>query len=636
MTIVQAKEIHDILIQDRWIEAGNKVMSLLGRPPTVKSRGESLKICRDLCQFLLDREMYLVAATLLWGSDMFNAEPESVQRVFNALHKNAKILFMGASSMGKSYNAGVWMYLDWRRDPLYTSIKCVGVSEDQVRKHVFSHIVKLHRSCAIPMSEQVDVRDSDMWMGVKEAGYEFGITAIAYKQSQETSGGIKGYKSMPVRKVPHPQFGMYSRLRLLGDEGQNWPNGPFKDIQTWVSQIDGPEKVKIAIAFNPENMSQLVVQMSEHENGWDINDMEVLYDWDSKFGWRVCRLDAAKSENVIQRKTVCLGLQTYEGYLGYLKAGGDGSANFSCFARGWPPMKGSVNAVIPPAWVQSQRGEATFIENPQSLAAVDLAFMGKDTARMAVGRWGLASGWRDHMGTWHQFTDRINIATSKPRHVLQIDQILPMSFHEDTVRMSEEIMARAKNLKITPDWVAIDKTGVGFGVDGHLNKVWGPVFGIGWAEKATAGKILAEDLQGADEQVGGVMSEMWWTFRRWLDPMVSSVLINPIIPPQPINTQLTSRRYRNGKNGKIVVESKEEYKARNTDSPDEADAMIMLAHLVRRKGTVLPGLVEQQKATAPSEGGIQFQEVHKMKSIDSDDSISGGGTDLDHLEDAVA
>ncbi len=626
MKIQEANEINNLLVNDQWKEAAERVALLGGKKATVTTKGQALSLCRSLFQHLLDEELYLHAAALQWGPDMFNTEPESVQRVFKAMQKNAKILFCGASSMGKSYNAGVWMYLDWRRDPYYTSIKCVGVSEDQVRKHVFAHIAKLHRSCAIPMVEEIDIRESDMWMGVKGAGNEFGITAIAYKQSQETSGGVKGYKSMAVRKKKHPKFGYMSRLRLLGDEGQNWPNGPFKDIQTWVSQIDGPELVKIAIAFNPESMGQLVVQMSEPNDGWNIDDLDTLYDWESKHGWQVCRLDAAKCENVIAKKKIYHGMQTYDGFMGYLKAGGDSSANFYCFARGFPPLVGSVNCVIPPAWVQSQRGEATFIQNPDNLVAVDLAFMGKDSARMSVARWGLASGWRDHMGKYHEFNDRINIGQKKPRHVLQIDQILPIEFSEDTVKMSEEIMGRCRLLGIKPEWCAIDKTGYGFGVDGHLKTVWGPVYGIGWNEGATEAKILTEDTEGADGQAVGVMSEMWWAFRRWIDPVCGAVLINPVIPPQPINTQLTSRRYRHGKAGKIVVESKQEYKSRNQQSPDEADSMIMLVHLVRKNSDVLPGLVEQSKPSPrPKEGGIAWTDIKTMMGSDLEDSITQDG-----------
>src|SRR5690606_13149165 len=104
------------------------------------------------------------------------------------------------------------------------------VNEDHLKKNLFAHVVTLYRSCAIPSPHKIVVQDSALWMGIKEAGNEFGISGIAFKQSQETSGQFKGYKAKPVRKRRHPTFGVMTRLRVLGDEGQNWPGGPFKDF----------------------------------------------------------------------------------------------------------------------------------------------------------------------------------------------------------------------------------------------------------------------------------------------------------------------------------------------------------------------------------------------------------------------
>jgi hypothetical protein len=343
-------------------------------------------------------------------------------------------------------------------------------------------------------------------------------------------------------------------------------------------------------------------------------------------------LDGARCENVIQKTNIYGGLQTYDGYMSYLRAGGDNSPNYWCFARGFPPMKGSVNTIIPPAWPQEQRGEAVFIENPVLMASVDLAFMGQDSAQMAVARWGLASGWKNYLGQYIPFQDRLNVAMHRPRHVLQIDQILPMEKHDDTVKMAEEIMGRAKMLHISPENVVVDKTSIGLGTYSHLQKVWGDVFGIAWNEKATPGKILSEDKEGADSQCEGVMSELWWAFRRWLDPRCCAIIINPIIPTQPIHTQLTNRRYRHGKNG-IKVESKDEYKSRNAGkSPDEADALMMLVGLVRKNSDVLPGLVEQsQKQSQHNDDGeeTRFIPLKQMKNSEEEDSMTPDGIEGD-------
>jgi len=627
MQVQDAARIHALVVEERWEDAANDVLKLLGRPPTVTTRVQAVKVCQSLFQYLLDNDMYLQAATLQWGPEIFNTEPESTRRAFSAIETGSLVLLMGASSMSKTYAAGAYFLLDYLRDPFYTTVKLAAVNEDHLKKNLFAHVVTLYRACAIPSVFEIIVQDSALWMGIKKAGNEFGISGIAFKQSQETSGQFKGYKYKPVRKKKHPKFGYMSRLRVLGDEGQNWPMGPFKDFNTLIASKSGTDFVKVAVAFNPESTSQHVVQIAEPDQGWNIEELDTLYDYESKSGWKVCRLDAARCENVIQKKVVYPGLQTYEGFLGYLKAGGDNSPNYFTFARGFPPMVGTVNVLIPPQWPQQQRGEATFIENPQVCAAVDLAFMGKDTAQLAYGRWGLASGWRDHLGTFVTFKDRLNVAQDKPRHVLQIDVILPLQKHDDTVKMAEEIVAKCKMLQIPPEWVAIDKTGYGFGTWSHLNKVWGEVFGIAWNEKATERKIVAEDMEGADKQCDGVMSEMWWAFRRWLDPRCCAILINPIIPPQPIHTQLTSRRYKTGKNG-IKAEAKEEYMARNQNSPDEADALVMLVHVVRKNSDVIPGLHDEQRPRKDRAGeeGFKFTSVKESILVDVSDSISNDGS----------
>lgn len=631
LEISQLKYVHHLLTEDDWIKAGNVVLGWLGKPQSIQTKLQGVRVLQGLFQHLLDSDLYLHAATLQWGPEVFQTEPESVRRSFAAMHQSALILMMGASSVGKSYGIGAWMALDYLRDPLYTSVKLAAVSEKHLKENLYPHVAKLIRSCAIPCRYKIEYKESELWMGIKEAGYEFGISGLAFKQSQETSGQFKGYKAMPVRKKSHPKFGFFSRLRVLGDEAQNWPGGPFQDFNSLTASIDGVDQIKIAVAFNPENTHCRAVQLAEPDQGWLAEDLDRLYDYQSKNGWTVCRLDAARSENVIQKKVVYRGLQTYEGYVKYLKGAGDTSPAYFCFARGFPPVSGMVNTMIPFAWPQSQRGEATFIENPTIFASVDLAFMGKDSAQMAVGRWGLASSWRDYQGRTLTLKDRLDVTKLKPHHLLQVDAILPMAKHDNTVTMAEEIIGKCKMLQIPADHVIVDCTGYGFGVHGHLKRVWGDCVGVHWNEKATERKIVAEDQSGAHQQCDGVMSEMWWAFRRWLDPRCEAILINPIIPNQPIQTQLTSRRYETGRNG-IKVEPKEKYMARNGGiSPDEADALVMLVHLVRRTSDIIPGLAEDEQPVKTAEGGarLKFLSLKEMMASPADvaDSLCASGKD---------
>lgn len=648
MTQSDLSRIHSLAAKEMWAEAANEALRIIGQPPTIKGRRDALPILRKLFQTLLEREDYLGAATLQWGSNIFNAEPESTVRVFKALQEGALVLLVGASSMSKTYSAGAFFLLDYLRDPWFTSVKLAAINEDHLRKNLFAHVAFLYRNCAIPPNDSIEVQDSALWMGIKKAGFEFGISGLAFKQSQETSGQFKGYKAKPVNR-PDPslrKLGTLSRLRVLGDEGQNWPGGPFQDFNSLKASVVGTQLVKIAVSFNPESISQHVVQMAEPEDGWHPEQMETLYDYTSRAGWRVCRLDAALCENVKQKKLVFPGLQTYEGFMSFLKAGGDTSAAYSTFARGFPPLRGTRNNIIPGTWPQESRGEATFIETPIIVCSVDLAYMGADTAQMAVGRWGLASGYkpdRPFIGTtgvpqtFIDFRDRTNIKTARPRHVLQVDQLIPLSKHDDTIMMAQEILARCRQLGVRPEHCIVDCSGIGQGTYDHLKAVWGDVVGIKWSSGATDMKILAEDVDPASKQCDGIMSEMWWAFRRWLDPTVKAILINPIIAPQPIHTQMTSRQYETGRKG-IKVESKEAYKSRNQKSPDESDAIIQLTMLVRMVTDTLPGMVEKPKAQAAPErnNDLVIQSPSKPEPIEELDSITEDTEGVESLDEVQA
>lgn len=106
-------------------------------------------------------------------------------------------------------------------------------------------------------------------------------------------------------------------------------------------------------------------------------------------------------------------------------------------------------------------------------------------------------------------------------------------------------------------------------------------------------KILAEDKEGSDKICDNNVTEMWWTLRRWMDPTVGAIIINPGVQQNPLTTELTYRRYWNLSRGRIRVESKEEYKARQKLSPDFADALVQGPMLVRLRIGEFPGLSDQ-------------------------------------------
>jgi len=516
---------------------------------------------------------------------------------------NHRFLLGNFTVTHNTYSAGAWCYLDWRRDPRFTSIKVAALSEDHLRKNIFSHIHSLHQSASIPYEDPKDVKDIDLYFGLRSAGNEFGFSGVAFKQSSEASGHFKGYKSKPVRrKVPHPKFGYMSRIRILGDEGQNWPSGPFGDFASQMASMSGTEFYKVIISYNPESVSQRVVELAMPEQGWLQEEMETLYEWESKEGWHVLRLDAKMCENVIQHKVVYPGFQTYEGFLKLLKGEGDTSSRYSVFARGWPPLRSQNWTVFPADWPATQRGEAVFDEIICHCASVDCAYQGIDKVVMSVGRFGFASGWTKANGEQVKFLDPANPKQYKSRPVLQVDQQLALLKSNSPSKLGEEIKGKCMNIGIEPEFLCVDASGTGAGTASWLKEYWGDILAIDWGKGATDMKVLAEDAGPAKNYYDRIVSEFWFAAKVWMNPEICALLIHPQIPQNPLTTQLTTRRFRYVKGGKQSVEAKMEFKARNQSSPDEADSLIMLVFLVRSRAHVLPGMARTVDNRKPRMG----------------------------------
>ncbi len=1318
LTYEQLAFLHGLLTEEDkvgWVQAANLILEASGFTGVVTEFEVADKIIRAFVQQLMEEDDYLSVAVIYWGSTMFDVRPKYVSDIFRCLRDNALILLQGASSVSKTYSCGAWCYIDWRRDPSFTAIKVAALSDDHLRKNIFSHIQMLHKSASIPLEDPSDLKDVDLYFGLRSAGNQFGFSGIAFKQSSEATGHFKGYKPMPYRKIPHPKFGNSSRIRILGDECvrgdqrismadgslvaiknivndkihghvlsfntntlkiepkrilgwhkvplrgrgfvnvlgtivtedhpvlttrgyieaklldkssamcfnidhealqrrglsesraafrghwgnswrciypfpatrsrklsdeilargstarlssveaedngwfyfsryqgtnrdriqgaslfirnqespsvyetpqtmlrgreeeihkghgaddrsngpsrlvhgrrqhvaqqqqeiwgdhntvnlcasivrcdgsvrlsqqtgiflqsgqkqgkidnthqhqgieelrerysqvyspmpevqinrrsslsktngdarpeqtysaevhymwdrvckdqkqdhllqgvqsptdesnskqesnsikdeeefvycidvednhnffaegialhncQNWPEGPFKDFASPMSSIDGVEHVKIMCSFNPESVGQRVVQLAEPEEGWMPEGQETLYEWTSKEGWRVLRLDAKLCENVVQRKVIYPNFQTYEGFLKLLRGEGDVSSRYSCvdaetecmskrgwlrynqlmvgdhiytlnietgnaewkevkevfsdyfdgelvsmedmhmsalvtsnhkwaytnngrlkrrnshrfsmketsdlkkydiiplnrpsvdykkaseftddfaavigwvvtdgtvdkrvghqvtiyqsssanvkkcieirnllnrehalsweqaakdgmihfrvnreynrrivsvvgiekqipfefiesltesgmrslleailsgdggtqgintryacskndrmadayqflisrlgmpshkhkrhiptglflkklgynasgcdmnyvniksslttkvqyldikpmgyhgivwcprtdngtflarrngityftgntFARGWPPLRTQNWTVIPPAWPSSQRGEAIFDEIICHCASIDCAYQGMDKVLMAVGRFGIASGWTKTNGENITFMDPLNPKYKKSRPVMQFDQLVPLTKSNSPTKLAEEIRGQCTRMQIPANFVVVDGTGQGSGTASFLKEYWGDVLLVDWAKGASTMKILSEDQNTAKERYDGIISEMHFAFQKWLNPEVCAILIHPQISPNPINTQMSTRRWCYVKGGKQKVESKAEFKARNQRSPDEHDAMIMLPFLIRSRANVLPGMATQVDNRAP-------------------------------------
>ncbi len=618
MNIEQIQLIHETARDGSLIDAANLAFIAEDINASVSTREEAIAALRTLEMNLAEQKRWHEVAVLLLGHSLFDSRPQFVKDVFEEVVKNHKLIILGSSSSSKTYSCGALFYFHWRADPYWTQVILAGPSEHHLYGNLFSHIVRMHKASVIPMTpdeKAVDINETDMFISMHDALPEMRIRCVLCKYNQTSATGLRGHKPKP-RAKPHPVYGRMSRVMELIDEGTHVSPGAFEDIKTTEACIN-PEtdSVKIVIACNPEGVGYKIVELAEPSGGWDAEQVDTLHRWVSEKGYPVLRLDGKRCENVVERRVIYEGLITYESFMDFLRSG-EYSGPYWAKGRGFPPLRDNAWTIIPPAWVQSQRGEPMYVGNVTNIAALDTALGGGDKSLWGIGRWGEAAGWTRANGEFEWFVNRTNPDERRTKHVMVLDQIFTLPKSDNTVTMIQEVIGRSKDIKIGPYETAMDRGGNASGVWSHAKKYWGDVLGVDSGERASDSKVLADDLMVAYDVYQLMASELWFATKRWLDPTVGAVLINPAVPPHPIFNQLTTRRYRNIKGGKVQVEPKHEWRARNGGiSPDEADVLNLMVAWCRQRGGVTPGMLESKTDTHTT------GEIVSLETADEHDSL---------------
>jgi hypothetical protein len=568
--------------------------------PTTKS--QAYELLNLLLHWALNNGGMEDAAMMLWGPTQFDPRPNGTNRVWNAFDTQNFILLMGAGKQSKSFSMAVRLFLEWIRDPEYTTVKVLGPSEQHLEDNLFSHLVTLHKGSTIPLPGQI----GKLFIGIDSRSRKGSITGVVIPLGKKAAGRLQGVARIP-RKKAHPIFGPLSRLYVFLDEIANIPPGIWRDVDNLLSNVSG-DGLKVIGAFNPTDQNDQVGVRCEPPFGWSSFDPDVHFQWMSTRGWFVLRLDAKYSENVMQSRVVFPGLQTLEGYNKIIEnSGGMDTPGYWSMARGCFPPKGTVMTIIPPGMLNGFKAEFLWHENPIPCGGVDLALEGGDAIMFAAGRWGLATGikippsLKFPAGKMEMFKDLRG--KPYPKYGLQLDKIYPLP-PGDTVAVKDEIIRIAKTLGIRPDWLAVDRTGNGQGVFDLLKYEWGiGVIGVNYSESATETRIMVEDSDVAKKLYDRIQTELLFALRKFIE--FGYLLGMPGIETDELYPQMTGRLFRaTGKFNK--AEPKPDYKSRHQGkSPDMADGVSLLVHAVRKASGVVLGM-SAQNTQAPEEDGDYY------------------------------
>lgn len=558
----------------------------LGQPNISNDPAKYNPLLQGYLHHLLENNCRKEAAQILWTPTQFNPSPASAQEVWNFFDTTSLGLIMGAASMGKSFNMGAALLLEWVRDPQWTSVRLIGPSEDHLEANLFSHIVGLHQKATIPLPGTV----GELFIGLDPRNQQASAIkgVVIPIGNNKRSGRIQGVKRVP-RVKKHPIFGILSRLFIFLDEIENIPRGIWPDIDNVLSAVDGAgdyNGFKLFGAYNPRDQSHEVGQRAEPMLGWRMFDVDKDFRWKSKRGWDVLRLDGEKSENVIAGKTIYPGLQTKEGLEAIARnAGGRNSPGYMTMGRGAYPTGGTELVIIPEGMWNKWVGEFIWYDSPRPAAGADLALDGGADCVYTLGKFGRATGIKFPASLEHpngrqvMFKDRTNMVV--PRFVCQVDKqfVLPKG---ETVEMANAIIDVNRKAGVKPEFFCCDKTGHGRGVADTIKHIWSPaIWAVNYSDSSSDSKIMIEDSAPCSEAYERMFSELWFALRAYGE--YQYFLVHPSVDLVKLTPQVTGRKF-HGSGIKSKVESKKDYMSRGFESPDYADSLTLFIHAVR-KGT---------------------------------------------------
>lgn len=546
---------------------------------------EAVTLLLELFYTLLNSGKMEEAASMLWDINMFDWRPRCTRDIWNAMNTKSLVLLQGGSSMSKSYAPCVWLFLDWLRDPRWTTVICVGPKQQHLEDNVFSNLSRLHRHAALPIPGEV----GDLLICIDRRDK---VGAIQGRVAPRGAHGVvlQGASKLPKRDKVHPKFGGSGRVRVFLDELEDMPPLIHTDLANAVAGIDfsDPSKMKIIAAYNPKNRTGKVAELAEPPNGWDTVDADTDFEWTSKRGWTVLRLDPHRSENVLLGEKIYHGLQTRDS-LDALReqSGGEDTSNYQTFGRGMFPGSGSTTSAVPLHWLGNCVGEVVWRNGFDTFMGFDLARTGDSSVGVEV-RYGIITerrwpGWKDDPSR--------RVVFPRPRPCVLVVRVHKL-VSGDTVTVGKAVASLLRALAVTAERVNFDPGGPAGGAADVVAHEFSPDVSVTWAASSPPDKrVMADDrVTQKDSGFKFAQDAMYYALRRYAE--YGFLVFDSDLDTEDrdrIFSELSMRQWKDS--AMTRLEPKHAFKVRNNGrSPDFADALALAVHQCRMKGGFMPSL----------------------------------------------
>lgn len=499
---------------------------------------------------LLAKNDYKNAARLAWP---WFHQNEWSDKIWACLEKHDRLCIMGHGSASKTFTASIWFLLDWIAWADQTALVLTSATIPSMERRIWADFKTLWTKSKIDFNSIAQILDAKRMIRQSVSEGKAAVHAVA-AESEDAETKIQGMH-MP-------------RNRVIIDEADN----PYSSsIWPALVNLGTSGHLKWVALANPMDKNSEFGFHCEPKEGWDSIDPETDYEWESKLGCHVLRLDGLQSPNILAGEDKYPFLLNNASVVRTRETDGTNSPEWWKMIRAFYAPEGLSNNIFPGGLVSRCQKPIVWYGATTPIAACDPAFEGGDSCVLRLGR----------MGRLAENPERTGVEVNERHTIKRRDMTKTLAFD-----FADQIVTILKDRNVTPDNFAIDTTGTQGPFADIIEASLGKgVLRTNFGGAASNRKITAEDTGPANERYKNFVTELWYVSREWC--RLGLVYFKDL--NRDLRIQLESRRYtlkgKHAKSGREVIqaETKLEMKGRGLRSPDDGDAFAILIHLARSK-----------------------------------------------------
>lgn len=525
-----------------------------------------------------------------WLEDQLEAlcGEDSAYRIGNTVFRD--VVFSGCAAAGKTFSVGLYAWVWWLADMDNSAVILTSTTKPLVRRRVWPVIqdmfsqtrqtIAKKRGCAVDDVNAGHLVDSEVMIQAQRGDYKHSISAMAVRdgETQKAVANLKG------QHVP--------RIMVVIDEAPYCPEAIF---ETMPNMRKACQDITVVSIGQPSSRLNPHGQLAEPVGGWEKISRN-MHRWKTKGvkKWQMepglcLRFAGSQSPNVLQKQTILPFLYTWEDYLAATK-GDQNSIAYWAEDEGWWPPDGMVCTVLTEIMLTKYRvfDKHEFKGPTAPCASLDPGFGGDD----CIFRTGLI-GQLESGGLGLQLTGYESV----PLHDLKE--------HEVDYFIANFCIDRCKTLGIDPPMFGTDSTAIGRGVYSIIANEWDArirrvEFG-GAPSDMPSGQT---DPRPGKDVYDNRVTELWFAVKE----MVITERIKGL--DEETAKQFCLREYEKPSR-KYVLNKKADYKAKWGQSPDLADATVVLVEVARLAGVRPATKLAKRRETAWSQITRDAQAVYE-------------------------